>query len=133
LQLVPYTINSLQGSGTSKARCLARKANWETYCHTPVIVTYVPDGVSSTWKDEDIQHDSHGGHMFEEDTKVKNLINPESINPHYVKKPEVKEKEEYEDTPEYRKSLHMKVGKKIPRLPVSIKINLRSQILLFGF
>ena len=47
--------------------------------------------------------------MFEEETQVKNMINPESINPHYVKRPESKPKEEYEDTPEYRKSLNLKV------------------------
>ena len=50
-----------QGAGTSKSRCLARKNNWESYCHTPVIVTYVPEGVSTAWKDADIQHDTHGG------------------------------------------------------------------------
>ena len=47
--------------------------------------------------------------MFEEPGAVKNMINPESINPHYVKRPESKDKEEYEDTPEYRKSLNLKV------------------------
>ena len=47
--------------------------------------------------------------MFEDDTKVNNYINPESINPHHVQRPQQKDKEEYEDTPEYRKSLNMKV------------------------
>ncbi len=46
-------------------------------------------------------------------------INPESINPHDAEKerPHAREKgkkkhEEYEDTPEYRKSLNMKVRTK---------------------
>ena len=51
--------------------------------------------------------------MFEEDTKVKNLINPESVNPHYVKRPEEKVSQDYEDTPEFRKSLNMKVITKL--------------------
>ncbi len=53
--------------------------------------------------------------MFEEVHETSNRINPESINPHNLQRPEQKKKEEekkhveYEDTPEYRKSLNMKV------------------------
>ena len=50
--------------------------------------------------------------MFEDDQDAKNKINPESINPHSVKRPGEgkKQPEEYEDTPEFRKSLNLKVN-----------------------
>ena len=46
---------------TAKSLCLSRQDNWRSYCKTPVVVTYMPDGVSTNWADSDIQHDSHGG------------------------------------------------------------------------
>ena len=51
--------------------------------------------------------------MFEDDQDAKNQINPESINPHEIKRPgkDKKQPEEYEDTPEFRKSLNLKVKK----------------------
>ena len=59
-------------------------------------------GKSSNWKDEDIQHDNHGGRMFEERSHLKNKINPESMTPHNTTKPKIESTEEYEDTPEFR-------------------------------
>ena len=49
------------GAGTYKSKCLERAATWADFCETPVIATYLPDGVSSNWKDEHIQQDHHGG------------------------------------------------------------------------
>jgi len=53
--------------------------------------------------------------MFEEDDGDDDRprkINPESINPHRIQRPgeskQEKDHKEYEDTPEFRKSLHMK-------------------------
>lgn len=100
------------GSGTSKHKCLYRAKTWADYCETPVIASYLPDGKSSNWKDEDIQHDSHGGRMFEEQADVRNKINPESYKPHELKRPEPKQPEEYEDTPEFRQSLNMQGAEK---------------------
>ena len=74
------------GSGTSKKSCLARAKIWSEYCENPAIATYIPDGKSSNWADEDVQHDNHGGRMFEERAHVKNKINPESMSPHDIKK-----------------------------------------------
>ena len=48
-------------SGESKSYCLNRAKVWNDYCENPVIATYLPEGVSSNWKDQDIQHDNHGG------------------------------------------------------------------------
>merc|ERR1712227_254031 len=35
------------GSGSSAENCLARADWWMKYCDTPVLATYVPDGVTS--------------------------------------------------------------------------------------
>lgn len=57
--------------------------------------------------------------MFEEDNDVQNKINPESLNPQDVKrnrdsaiKDDKADSKDYEDTPEFRKSLNMKVRKR---------------------
>ena len=47
--------------------------------------------------------------MFEELIDVKKMINPESYNPNKVYRPSVEPPVEYEDTPEFRQSLNMKV------------------------
>ena len=47
--------------------------------------------------------------MFEERAHLKNKINPESIHPHDIIKPDFDKSVEYEDTPEFRKSLNMEV------------------------
>nr|AVA26901.1 mucin-like spermatophore wall protein 1 [Lepeophtheirus salmonis] len=96
------------GASQSKNTCLDRGAWWTKYCENPAISTYVPEGVSSNWKNEDIQHDSHGAKMFENYKAMTNKINPESINPNDLHRPSQELPEEYEDTPEYRKSLHLK-------------------------
>ena len=103
------------GSGSSAENCLARADWWMKYCDTPVLATYVPSGVTSTWKDDWIMHDSHGGKMFEELEDTLNQINPDSMNPHsanpsgynsiYKSQPE--KSPDYHDSPEYRKSLHL--------------------------
>jgi len=103
-----------KGSGTSKNLCFSRRDNWRGYCRAPVMVTYLPEGVSTDWEDGDIRHDTHGSHMFEEDDRddqAPRKINPESINPHQIQRPPPykDEHKEYEDTPEFRKSLNMKV------------------------
>ena len=103
------------GSGTSKEKCIARAASWMKYCDTPVIATYVPDGVSSNWQNDWIMHDSHGGKMFEEAAEAQNQINPDSMNPHSanpsgynsVYKSQAEKSPDYHDSPEYRKSLHL--------------------------
>ena len=46
--------------------------------------------------------------MFEEKMDVKNQVNKESYNPHNLKRPNVEPPQEYEDTPEFRKSLNMR-------------------------
>ncbi len=53
--------------------------------------------------------------MFEDAQDASHQINPESINPHSRERPGDKDKgrnkhEEYEDTPEYRKSLNMEAS-----------------------
>ena len=105
-----------QGVGTSKEKCLARAAWWMKYCDTPVIVTYVPEGVSTNWEEDWIMHDSHGGRMFEATQTAKNNINPDSLKPPKTVsnsgyKSEFKSMEpkspDYHDSPEYRKSLHL--------------------------
>ena len=104
------------GSGSSQEKCLARADWWMKYCDTPVIATYVPDGVSSNWQNDWIMHDSHGGRMFEENESAQNNINPDSLNPHAPVNPSEYKSEfksmspkspDYHDSPEYRKSLHM--------------------------
>ena len=45
----------------SSPRCLARKASWESFCKSPVLVTYLPEAISTTWGDDEIAHDTHGG------------------------------------------------------------------------
>ena len=86
------------------------------YCDTPVIVTYVPEGVSTNWEEDWIMHDSHGGRMFEASQTAKNNINPDSLKPPKTVsnsgyKSEYKSMEpktpDYHDSPEYRKSLHL--------------------------
>jgi hypothetical protein len=86
------------------------------FCDTPVIATYVPDGVSSNWKNDWIMHDSHGGRMFEETEDALNHINPDSLTPHAPVNPSEYKSEfksmapkspDYHDSPEYRKSLHL--------------------------
>jgi len=104
-----------KGSGTSAENCLSRADWWMKYCDTPVLATYVPSGVTSTWKDDWIMHDSHGGKMFEEAEDTLNQINPDSMSPHsanpsgynsiYKSQPE--KTPDYHDSPEYRKSLHL--------------------------
>ena len=45
--------------------------------------------------------------MFEERVDIKHKINPESISPHNLTRPDLAASVEYEDTPEFRKSLNM--------------------------
>ena len=47
--------------------------------------------------------------MFEEQLDVVKKINPESYNPTKVVRPNLEPEQQYEDTPEFRKSLNMKV------------------------
>jgi len=47
--------------------------------------------------------------MFEELIDVKKMINPESYNPMKIARPNMEPQVEYEDTPEFRQSLNMKV------------------------
>ena len=105
-----------KGSGASQEACLARADWWMKYCDTPVIATFVPDGLSSTWQADWIMHDSHGGRMFEETESAMNHINPDSLNPHSPINPSEYKSEfksmdpkspDYHDSPEYRKSLHL--------------------------
>ena len=55
--------------------------------------------------------------MLEDERKLTNKINPESLDPNHVSRPTVEEPEEkstdYEDTPEFRKSLNMKVSQRV--------------------
>merc|ERR1711970_430781 len=102
------------GSGQNQAACLARAQWWMKFCDTPVIATHIPSVVSSTWHNDWIMHDSHGGRMFEESEDAKNNINPDSLNPHGpVKaspsefKSQADKTPDYHDSPEYRKSLHL--------------------------
>ena len=104
------------GSGNDKDKCLARAEWWMKYCDTPVIATFVPDGVSSGWNNDWIMHDSHGGRMFEETEEAINNINPDSLNPHSPVNPSQYQSQfksmapkspDYHDSPEYRKSLHL--------------------------
>lgn len=54
--------------------------------------------------------------MLEDERKLTNQINPESLDPNHVSRPTVEPPEDkshdYEDTPEFRKSLNMKVSQK---------------------
>merc|ERR1712002_659261 len=103
------------GSGSSKENCFARAKWWQDFCQTPVVCTYIPEGVSTNFRMEWIQHDSHGGRMFEETEDTKQVINPDSLNPHSPINPpypsQYKSMEpkspDYHDSPEYRKSLHL--------------------------
>ena len=47
--------------------------------------------------------------MFEEKVDLSHKINVESIKPHDLKRPSEHVPEQYEDTPEYRQSLNLKV------------------------
>jgi hypothetical protein len=51
--------------------------------------------------------------MFEEMLDVVKKINPESYNPTKVVRPNLEPEQQYEDTPEFRKSLNMKVNEVI--------------------
>ena len=103
------------GSGSSAEKCLNRAEWWMKYCDTPVLATFVPEGVSSTWSNDWIMHDSHGGRMFEEVEGALNQINPDSMNPHNANpsgynsefKSMAAKSPDYHDSPEYRKSLHL--------------------------
>ena len=48
--------------------------------------------------------------MFEEKVDLKHVINVESIKPHDVKRPSEHVPEQYEDTPEFRQSMNLKVN-----------------------
>ena len=109
-----------QGSGANAQNCFARADWWMKYCDTPVLATFVPDGVSSSWNNDWIMHDSHGGRMFEQVEDTVNHINPDSINPHNADpskySSEFKSMDpkspDYHDSPEYRKSLHLQGNEK---------------------
>merc|ERR1719347_1004527 len=85
------------------------------YCDTPVLATFVPGGVSSSWNNNWIMHDSHGGRMFEEVEDALNHINPDSMDPHQADpskynsefKSMSDKSLDYHDSPEFRKSLHL--------------------------
>ena len=54
--------------------------------------------------------------MLEDVRKLTNQINPESLDPNHVsrppaEKPDEEKSRDYEDTPEFRKSLNMKVSR----------------------
>lgn len=119
------------GSGASADKCLDRAEWWMKYCDTPVLATFVPEGVSSTWSNDWIMHDSHGGRMFEEMEGALNQINPDSMNPHNANpsgynsefKSMAAKSPDYHDSPEYRKSLHLQGQEKEEVLK-----NLRSKL-----
>ncbi len=48
--------------------------------------------------------------MFEESIDIKKKINPESLQPHDLNRPNLTSSVEYEDTPEFRQSLNMEVN-----------------------
>ena len=58
--------------------------------------------------------------MFEEKVDLKHKINVESIKPHDLKRPSTHVPEQYEDTPEFRRSMNLQVYSAIER---SIKCN----------
>ena len=58
--------------------------------------------------------------MFEEKVDLKHKINVESIKPHDLKRPSTHVPEQYEDTPEFRRSMNLQVYNAIER---SIKCN----------
>ena len=103
------------GSGQSAEACQKRAEWWMNFCDTPVLATYVPSGVSSSWNNDWIMEDNHGGRMFEEIGEELNQINPDSLKPHSANpskyNSEYKSQEakspDYHDSPEYRKSLHL--------------------------
>ena len=56
--------------------------------------------------------------MLEDVRKLTNQINPESLDPNHVsrppaEKPDEEKSRDYEDTPEFRKSLNMKVSRSV--------------------
>ena len=53
--------------------------------------------------------------MFEEKVDLKHVINVESIKPHDLKRPSEHVPEQYEDTPEFRQSMNLKVFIQITR------------------
>merc|ERR1711963_1048428 len=108
------------GSGQSAEKSLARADWWMKYCDTPVLATFVPGGVSSTWNNDWIMHDSHGGRMFEQLEDTLNHINPDSLSPQKANpskynsefKSQPDKTPDYHDSPEYRKSLHLEGAEK---------------------
>ena len=58
--------------------------------------------------------------MFEEKVDLKHKINVESIKPHDLKRPSTHVPEQYEDTPEFRRSMNLQVYHGLDR---SIKYN----------
>ena len=62
--------------------------------------------------------------MFEEKVDLKHVINVESIKPHDVKRPSEHVPEQYEDTPEFRQSMNLKVFLRL--LKHNIEQNLRN-------
>merc|ERR1712212_162868 len=107
--------NTADKEGSTKEACLAKAKWWIDYCKTPVIVTYMPDEISTNWQDHWIMHDSHGGRMFEANDDANNKINPDSLKPHSANPSSYKSEfkstnamsPDYHDSPEYRKSLHL--------------------------
>merc|ERR1711915_447770 len=107
--------NTGDKEANTKEACLAKAKWWIDYCNTPVIVTWVPDELSTNWQEHWIMHDSHGGRMFEANYDVKNKINPDSLKPLAASPSGYKSEfhseaalaADYHDSPEYRKSLHL--------------------------
>merc|ERR1712212_1215746 len=107
--------NTADKEGSTKEACLVKAKWWIDYCKTPVIVTYMPDEISTNWQDHWIMHDSHGGRMFEANDDANNKINPDSLKPHSANPSSYKSEfkstnamsPDYHDSPEYRKSLHL--------------------------
>ena len=65
--------------------------------------------------------------MLEDVRKLTNQINPESLDPNHVsrppaEKPDEEKSRDYEDTPEFRKSLNMKVSRSVLH-PIVIHVN----------
>ena len=71
--------------------------------------------------------------MFEEKVDLKHKINVESIKPHDLKRPSTHVPEQYEDTPEFRRSMNLQVYHALER---PIKYNgcfLKIRDFLFAF
>ena len=61
--------------------------------------------------------------MFEEKVDLKHVINVESIKPHDLKRPSTHVAEQYEDTPEFRQSMNLKVRKYLRNIHVKRTLN----------